>query len=71
MNATAGSITAVLNSAKFNKVTNNRIEILFHFENDPTCALYGGELAGPDSVYAAEPHYGLPAVAWRKNITIN
>ena len=44
-------------------------KVRFLFDNAPLCAVYNGELSGPDSVYATVKHYGLVAQSWRENVT--
>lgn len=47
-----------------------RAEVQFLFDNGPQCALYSGALSGPDSYYAAAPHYGLVAQSWRGVVAV-
>lgn len=78
----AGSAPVVVKSTTFHvvgttlvavfpgwKSTNGRVQVQFLFDDHPLCALYNGELSGPDSVYAANPHLGVVAQSWRGNIT--
>ena len=47
------------------------VEVRFQYEDNPTCAVYGGALSGPDSIYAQQPrHYGLPAEMWRGTVNV-
>ena len=46
-------------------------EVRFLFDNRPDCALYNGVLSGPDSYYAAVPHYGIVAQSWRGIVTVS
>ena len=48
-----------------------KVEVRVLFDNNPTCALYSGSLSGPDSVYAANPHYGLVAEMWRAELAMD
>lgn len=45
-------------------------EVQFLFDNFPQCAVYSGELSGPDAVYATVQHFGLVAESWRGNVTV-
>jgi len=47
------------------------IEVRVHFDNNPTCALYSGELSGPDSIYARDPHFGLVAEMDRMTFAVS
>ena len=68
LNTTANTLTASLSPALVTK--NNRVEVRFLFDNAPLCAVYNGELSGPDSVYATIKHYGIVAQSWRANVTV-
>ena len=70
VNAINNTITATLVSTEFGPLAKNRVEVRFMFDNNPSCALYAGALSGPDSVYAAQPHFGLPAEMWRGIVSI-
>eukprot|EP00038_Savillea_parva_P012428 m.204622 g.204622 ORF g.204622 m.204622 type:complete len:582 (-) comp22593_c0_seq1:66-1811(-) len=52
-------------------VSGTALEVQFQFDNFPQCAVYNGQLSGPDSVYAATPHFGLVANSWRGNVTVS
>ena len=68
LNTTANTLTASLSPALVTK--KNRVEVRFLFDNAPLCAVYNGELSGPDSVYATIKHYGIVAQSWRANVTV-
>ena len=65
----AGTLTATLSPPLHSE--KGRIEVRFLFDDAPLCALYNGDLSGPDSYYAAVPHFGVVAQSWRANLTAN
>lgn len=50
--------------------TTGKVEVRFLFDNAPQCAVYNGELSGPDSYYASTPHFGIVAQSWRAHLTV-
>ena len=71
VDAASGTVTA---SAPFDFSSsddNSTVEVRVLFDNNPTCALYSGALAGPDAIYAAHPHFGLVAEMWRAVVVVD
>ena len=72
MTFSGSTVTATLaNSTVLGKATLGRIEVRLHFDDAPSCAVYNGAESGPDAIYAAIPHFGLPAQMWRENVTVS
>jgi len=66
----AATVVAVVAAGGWN-ATKGRAEVQFLFDNHPECALYNGILSGPDSYYAATPHYGIVAQSWRGIVSVS